>query len=144
MTLPSWVIVLLYKHRWDIGKVFDELKSKLEEKRSWASSKEAKKSHAHFLCLAHNLMLLLEDDLKKEHRMKDEMEAKKKVIRQRSKAKGTGFRKHRPASFINSFFKRAKQRTYRFIRWLRDVLVKRLSYKPSIDELADVWGCSTA
>lgn len=55
-TLPAWALVLLYKHRWDIEKVFDELKTKLEEQRSWASSKEAKKSHANFLCLTHNLL----------------------------------------------------------------------------------------
>lgn len=51
LTLPAWCIVLLYKHRWDIEKVFDEFKSKLEEKRSWASSKTAKIAHATFLCL---------------------------------------------------------------------------------------------
>ena len=27
-TLPAWIIVLLYKHRWDIEKVFDETKTK--------------------------------------------------------------------------------------------------------------------
>jgi len=59
MTLPAWALVLLYKHRWDIEKVFDELKTKLEEHRSWASSVEAKKAHANFLCLTHKLMLLL-------------------------------------------------------------------------------------
>ncbi len=57
--LPAWVIVLLYKYRWDIEKTFDETKTKLEEKQSWASSKNAKKMHAHFICLTHNLMLLL-------------------------------------------------------------------------------------
>ena len=60
MSLPAWTLVLLYKHRWNIEKVFDELKTKLEEQRSWASAKAAKKSHANFLCLTHNLMLLLE------------------------------------------------------------------------------------
>ncbi|WP_129589590.1 transposase [Rubritalea profundi] len=33
LTLAAWTIVLLYKHRWDIEKVFDELKTKLEENR---------------------------------------------------------------------------------------------------------------
>ena len=35
-TLPAWAIVLLYKRRWDIEKVFDELKTKCGEQRSWA------------------------------------------------------------------------------------------------------------
>jgi len=60
LSLPAWIHILLYKHRWDIEKVFDELKIKLDEQRSWASSKTAKKAHAVFLCLTHNLMLLLE------------------------------------------------------------------------------------
>jgi len=42
MSLPAWALILLYKHRWDIEKVFDALKTKLEEQRSWVSSKEEK------------------------------------------------------------------------------------------------------
>jgi hypothetical protein len=48
-TLPAGVLVLLYKHRWDEEKVFYELKSKMEERKSWASSNEAKQAHAVFL-----------------------------------------------------------------------------------------------
>jgi len=141
-TLPSWVIVLLYKHRWDIEKTFDGTKTKLEEKRSWASSKNAKKMHANFLCLTHNLMLLLEHHLKNEEGMRDEVEDRKKVTREKTKREGTGFRKHLPTSYINGFFQRASQRTFRFIRWLRDGLQNRVSYRESLRELADVWGCS--
>lgn len=138
-TLPAWTLVLLYKHRWDVEKVFDEIKTKLEEQRSWASSKEAKTAHALFLCLTHNLMLLLEQQLHNDEKMRDKVEPKKKQTRE--KTKNTGWRKNLPISFINSFFKRASQRTFRFIRWLRDCLYKRLTYKDSLTELADVWKC---
>ena len=138
-TLPAWAIVLLYKHRWDIEKVFDELKSKCVEQRSWASSKTAKKAHALFLCLTHNLMLLLEDSIRVNENMQDTVEPKKKIIRAKTKLKG--WRKSSPPSFINSFFKRATQRTCRFIRWLRASLYKRLTYKQSLVELAHVWQC---
>jgi len=141
MSLPAWALVLLYKHRWDIEKVFDELKTKLEEQRSWASSKEAKKSHANFLCLTHNLMLLLEDHLCKNEEMEDLIEPRKKIIRERSRPSGK--KKPEQISFINSFFARASQRTVRFIRWLRHGLSRKAPYRESLTELAKVWGCKT-
>lgn len=138
-SLSAWAVVLLYKHRWDIEKVFDELKVKCGEQRSWASTTTAKKAHALFLCLTHNLMLLLENELQTKEGMEDTVEPKKKKTREKTKLKG--WRKKLAPSFINSFFKRATQRTCRFIRWLRASLFKRLTYKQSLDELADAWQC---
>ena len=143
-SLPAWVIVLFYKHRWDIEKVFDETKTKLEEKRSWASSTTAKKMHANFLCLTHNLILLLENHLCGEEQMSDEVEKRKEQTCKKSRAQSTGFRKRLPTSYIKGFFKRASQRTFRFIRWLRDELKMRRSYGEALRELADVWGCQRA
>jgi len=51
MKLPAWVIVLLFKQRWDIEKVFDEVKNKMHERKSWGSGETAKKVHASFICL---------------------------------------------------------------------------------------------
>jgi hypothetical protein len=42
---PAYQIVLLYKHRWDIEKIFHQFKSKMVERKSWANSLEAKQSH---------------------------------------------------------------------------------------------------
>lgn len=141
LTLPAWCIVLLYKHRWDIEKVFDEFKSKLEEKRSWASSKTAKVAHANFLCLTHNLMILLENELNITEDMRDAVEPRKQEIRMRTKIKKG--RKKNQISYINSFFQRASQRTVRFIRWLRRGIYKSLMYKDSLADLADIWRCGT-
>ena len=140
MTLPAWALVLLYKHRWDIKKVFDELKTKLEEHRSWASSPEAKKAHANFLCLTHNLMLLLENHLCKNEKMEDQVEPKKKLIRARSLHSDR--KPPKQMSFINGFFTRATQRTVRFIRWLRYGLSHQLLYRDSLAELAIVRECT--
>ena len=137
-SLEAWIIVLLYKHRWDIEKVFDELKTKLEEQKSWASSTEAKMMHAHFLALTHNLMLLVEDSAQKSG-LEDVVEQKKQVTRKKTKYKGE--REKLPPSYINSFFKRASQRTLRFIRWLRRHLRDQTSYNEAMNDLADVWGC---
>lgn len=138
-SLPAWIHVLLYKHRWDIEKTFDTFKTKLSEKRSWASSKTAKKTHALFLCLTHNLMLIQEEHCKHSEGLSDEVEAKKKQIRERTRV--TGMRKKYKDNFINTFFQRASQRTLRFIRWLRNALRNRASYEASLANLADIWGC---
>ena len=60
MSLPPGLIAFLYKLRWDIEKVFDEKKTKLHEKKAWATSPTARCQQAHFTALAHNLMVLLE------------------------------------------------------------------------------------
>ena len=53
--------MLLYKTRWEIEKVFDETKTKLQEKKSWATTTTAKEMQAHFVAIVHNLLLLLQD-----------------------------------------------------------------------------------
>ena len=134
MTPPPCLVVLLYKHRWDIEKVFDQFKNKMEEKRSWASSATAKKAHAVFECLAHNLMLLLEDELQQTEGMTDQLEP----IKQRGRQKGHSLSK----SFINTALSRATQRTQRFIRWLAAHLYREASWRQAMLRLATVWGCS--
>ena len=89
-------------------------------------------------------MLLLETHLCGEEQMSDEVEKRKEQTRKKSRAQSTGFRKRLPTSYINGFFKRASQRTFRFIRWLRDELKIRRSYGEALRELADVWGCQRA
>ena len=48
MTLPPGLIAHLYHRRWQIEKVFDCLKNKLNEKKSWATSETAKSAQAEF------------------------------------------------------------------------------------------------
>ena len=89
-TLPAYLIVLLYKHRWDIEKIFHQLKSKMGERKSWASSPAAKKSHALFECLAHNLLLLFEKLIEQTEGPRDEVEDNKQAGRiQRSRRRAT-------------------------------------------------------
>jgi hypothetical protein len=47
MTLEPGLLVLLYKTRWEIEKVFDETKTKLQEKKSWATTTTAKEMQSH-------------------------------------------------------------------------------------------------
>lgn len=62
--MPPGLIAYLYKARWNIEKVFDQVKNKLNEKKAWATSDIAKEMQAQFVCLAHNLMHLFEDRIK--------------------------------------------------------------------------------
>ena len=72
-TVPPGLIAYLYKTRWDIEKIFDQVKNKFSEKKAWATSDTAKNMQAQFVCIAHNLMLILEQCLKKEG-VKNEIE----------------------------------------------------------------------
>ena len=141
-TLPAYQIVLLYKHRWDIEKIFHQFKSKMGERKSWASSLDAKQSHAIFGCLAHNLLLLFEQYLNQNEGLRDEVEEKK----QEGRAKATLIASvaagiiRVAGNFINTALTRATQRTQRFIRRVRVWIYKQAAWGDSIARLKEVWG----
>ena len=117
MKLHPGLIVFLYRRRWDLEKVYDQFKNKLNEKKSWASSITAKAAQAVFLCLLHNLMLLCEAGLAATG-ITNEAEEKRreKVLTERTeRVEKTG----RLMPLIIAGFQRITQRTVKFIRWLR-------------------------
>jgi DDE family transposase len=136
-SLPAYQIVLLYKHRWDIEKVFHQLKSKMNERKSWASSPAAKKSHGISECLAHNLTLLFEKRVSLDENLSDEVEEKRKLGRKPTKAGDTPVETLR--NFINSAINRATQRSQRLIRWIRARLYMRAPWSESLDRLREIW-----
>ena len=109
LTLPAYLLVIFYKHRWEIEKCYYQFKSKFGERKSWASKRIAKKSQAVFQCLLHNLCILTEQMAKKEG-LVDKVSEKRKKGRKREPQLG----------YINNFVKRASHRTSVFIRWLRN------------------------
>jgi hypothetical protein len=139
-TLPPGILVLLYKHRWDQEKVFDVLKNKMEERKSWASSDAAKQSHAVFECLAHNLLLLLEEKIIQEQGLLDECERKKDLGRKRE-GSPESLRLKKTGNMVNTAIIRATQRTQRFIRWVRNRIYIKAPWEDSVDRLAVIWGC---
>ena len=141
MQLPAWAVALLYKHRWDIEKVFDQFKNKMEEKKSWASDPIAKKSHALFECLAHNLSLIFEVLIKEQEGLSDEVETVKNKGRQATRTNREGQRLGPKSNFINEVVQRASQRTLRYLRWLRNWLYIEAPWSHALDRLAYVWGC---
>ncbi|MCF7731287.1 MAG: transposase [Akkermansiaceae bacterium] len=140
VTLPAYLIVLLYKHRWDIEKIFDELKNKMNERKSWGSSKETKKSHAIFECLTHNLLLLCEKHIEKTEGIRDEVEEKKQVGRIKAAPR---IIVQAVRNFINSALTRATQRTQRFIRWVRVRLYIDAPWSESMARLRELWTLPT-
>ncbi len=130
--LPAWVIVLLYKQRWDIEKVFDQIKNKLHERKSWASGKTGKTMHANFLCLTHNLMMLLEARIQTREGISNTAEKKRKTERAK-KAKERG------ASHIATAVQRFTVRSVKFVRWLRNFIYREAPWSQALARLAKIY-----
>jgi hypothetical protein len=77
-TLPPGLIAFIYKRRWEIEKVFDVFKHKPGQTRAWAAGLIARAMQAHFLCLAHNLLLLFERQLESEHGVSNQAEQRRR------------------------------------------------------------------
>lgn len=138
-TLPPGIIAYLYKMRWDIEKVFDEVKIKCRENKSWGSSPEAKESQAHFICVAHNLMLLLEDKLASESNVTNVREMKRKKKRSDTlcdMARKVG----KTFAPMYQQITRMSQRCVTFIRWLRNHLRSEALWNQSISALRRIYG----
>ena len=121
MTLPPGLIAFLYKLRWDIEKIFDEKKNKLQKKKAWARSLNARNQQALFVCLAHNLLVLFERCLDREEGIRDQkVHAKRKKRAQISEAwiREQGAQ---PNPLVQQCC-RPTQRSLQFIRWLRHCL----------------------
>ena len=117
MTLEPGLLALLYKTRWEIEKVFDETKTKLAEKKSWATTMTAKQMQAHFVAIVHNLLLLMADwhqqqgventaEIQRRQKRLDQQETELKKTRQ-------------PLPLVYRILQRFTQATFKLIRWLR-------------------------
>jgi hypothetical protein len=137
LTLPPGIIAHLYRMRWNIEKVFDETENKLHEGKGWGTSETAKRLQAHVIALAHNLMLLFEAKVEREHGIRDEKVEKKynKALQDRAQeAREKGRRLPRMIKLLRT---RATQLSCQFIRWLRNHLTSKASYEQSLPALRD-------
>jgi len=134
MTLPPGLLAFIYKKRWDIEKVFDQFKNKLMENRAWAKSLNAKCIQAQFMALTHNLTLLLERKIESEEGISDtkiEKKRKRRIERDRKTIQETGRKEN---TLVTQSYK-AVQRSFQFIRWLRDALLIQTPWRHAIDRL---------
>lgn len=131
MTLPPGLICLLYKHRWDIEKIFDEYKNKLDEAKSWGSGDESKISNALFLCLTHNLLLLIESIVEAEGIINDPEIERRSSRLEVAQFKGT--------NFVASFIQRFTVRSVKFIRWLRNFVYREVPWGKATARLSKAY-----
>ena len=116
-TLPPGVIAHLYRLRWEIEKTFDELKNKLGETKAWASSAKAQALPAHFLCLAHNLMILCEAELARVHGGRNAAELTRRAPRLEPEEKRLAKENLVRLRLVRTL-QRCTVRSVKFIRWL--------------------------
>lgn len=132
MRLPAWVIVLLFKQRWDIEKVFDEVKNKMHERKSWASSKAAKEANANFICLTHNLMMLFEDEIEKAEEISNNPEKERKSERE-AEAEESG------AGYVATLIQRFTVRSVKFVRWLQNFMYNETGWGDALARLDKIY-----
>ena len=89
MDLPAGVIAELYRRRWDVEKVFDEIKNKLGEKKAWGTSLVAKATQGQLVALTHNLLLLYEARLERDHGVSNAAEDQRRQERHQALKQAT-------------------------------------------------------
>jgi len=136
-SVPPGLIAYLYKIRWDIEKIFDQVKNKLAEKKAWATSDTAKNMQAQFICIAHNLMLILEQCLQKEG-VENETENNRRSRRLDKVLAGTKTRKDKLPVYLTTPG-RPTQLSVKFIRWLRNHLYANTSWLEAVGSLRRVY-----
>lgn len=138
MDLPAGVIAELYRRRWDVEKVFDEIKNKLGEKKAWGTSLVAKATQGQLVALTHNLLLIYEARLEREHGMRNAAEDQRRQERQREMkqaARQTG----NPLTTLRTGLRRATQRSVKFLRWLRHALREKLTEADAVPRLTHLY-----
>jgi hypothetical protein len=134
MTQPPGVIAELARRRWDIEKVFDQLKNKMSETKAWATSPTAKTMQALFVCMTHQLLRALEHLLETDHGIRPETE----LLRRRNRIathQQTSRKNNRSFPSLRAAALRLTQHTVKFLRWLRASLQQKAPWRLLIDSL---------
>jgi hypothetical protein len=136
--LPPGVLAELYRRRWQLEKVFDEIKNKLNERKAWATSLTAKAIQANFVALAHNLLLLYERRLEKVHGLSNDGEDRRRDKRLATmQTQARSFGRVLPTLLLNAC--NASQRSVKFIRWLRHAIRDKLTEEAATPRLRQLY-----
>ena len=141
MDLSAGVIAELYRRRWDVEKVFDEIKNKLGEKKAWGTSLVAKATQGQLVALTHNLLLIYEARLERDHGVSNAAEDQRRQERHREvkrAARQTGS----PLTTLRTGLRRATQRSVKYLRWLRQALRENLTEEAAVPRLAQLYATS--
>ena len=93
---------------------------------------------AHFLCMAHNLMVQCEADLERVHVVRNEAELARRAQRLDKECKRLAKEKADLPLLVRAF-QRLTVRSVKFIRWLRVQLFARLHHEPDIAALRHLY-----
>ena len=139
--LPPGIIAELYRRRWDVEKVFDEIKNKLGEKKAWGTGLVAKETQGQLVALTHNLLLIYGARLEREHGLENAAEDRRRQERHREMEKAAR-RTGRPPTTLRTGLRRATQSSVKFIRWLRHALRDNLAEAAALPRLAQLYASS--
>lgn len=130
MTLPPGLIAHLYHRRWQIEKIFDCLKNKLNEKKSWGTLLTAKEAQAELLCLTHNLIRLIEHQLASQQvvNQPDCARHAKRLAQQKEITAQSG--RLWPSTWDTLYM--PVQYSVKLIRWLRSCLQSKLAWNTAL------------
>ena len=134
MNLPPGLIAHLYHRRWRIEKVFDCLKNKLNEKKSWAASPTAKAAQAEFLCLTHNLIRGMEERLTTREGVINQPDFTRRAKRLAAQKAATHKAVRSWPSTWDTFLKPVLY-SVKLIRWLRSSILSRLTWTTALPRL---------
>jgi hypothetical protein len=137
MTLPPGLLAFVYKKRWDIEKVYDEFKNHLMETKAWADSPQAKCQQANFICMTHNLLLLLEHKLEEEEEIRETKIEKKRQKRRQEEDAKIKEANRKPNPLAQRCY-RCVKRTLQFLRQLRLILMFPTSWRHAVSSLRPV------
>ena len=132
------LVAYLYKCRWDIEKVFDELKNKFLETKAWAKSPTAKSNQAQLLCLTHNLLTLMESELEKTEGIRNEAEWRRKSKTLEETREYLAEHGH-SLPWVHEAIQRITQRSVKFIRWLRNHLDSQVPWNQAMAALTKIY-----
>lgn len=134
LTLPPGLIAHLYQRRWRIEKVFDGLKNKLNEKKSWSAAPTGKAAQAEFLCLTHNLLRRMEEVLDRQEGVINQPDRQRRTQRlaaQKSVTEQAG--RLWPSTWAT--LAKPVQYSVKLIRWLRSSIQSGLAWTPALPRL---------
>ncbi len=134
MEIEPGLVALLYKLRWDVEKVFDEWKNKLMEIKAWATTETAKTMQANFVCLAYNLITLMEHQLGEQENIVNEPEIKRREKRLKE-LEGQLQKQGEQIPYAYKVIQRMTQRGVKLIRWICNHLFQNGPWQEALDSL---------
>ena len=134
MDLPAGVIAELYRRRWDVEKVFDQNQEQAGGEEGLGHEPERQATQGQLLALTHNLLLIYEARLEREHGVNNEAEDQRRQERHREMKQATRQAGH-PLTTLRTGLRRATQRSVKFLRWLRHALREKLTEEAAVPRL---------